>query len=506
MSHTRVLIVHPETSVRALLGSMLQANGHRIEEAPSDRAAVRMMEQSPVELVVLGSDSGRDEWLDFLSYTRRKHPRIPVVLVLTEPHPEWVREALQWGAASVLRYPLPATHLRAAVAQALGETGEPQGVSAALPAGAGRSSSVLAPIAANGNGHGNGTSNGHGNGKSEGHAPPQAEGLCEAPGLIGDDPKLRQAIELAAMIAPTRAPVLIVGERGTGKSLLARSLHRASPRRNGPFVEIDCSALNEVALEAELFGRKGAAGDRPGRLAQAAGGTLFLDEIASLSPALQFKLLRLLQEGEFEPVGSNQTARADVRLVVASREDLSSLIEWGQFRQDLYYRLSVVTLKLPPLRHRGDDVVRLADHFRSRFARELSKPVVGFSVEAAEALRQYSWPGNVQELESAVERAVVVCRGTRVEPSHLELSQREPTNPRPAPAGGSHRAMAAAAAPILPLKEALEGPEKQLILQALEALNWNRQETARVLDINRTTLYKKMKKYGLLCDEPAWAN
>jgi DNA-binding NtrC family response regulator len=396
----------------------------------------------------------------------------------------------------VLRYPLPATHLRAAVAQALGEVGEPAGLTTNGPA---RLAPAPLPAAAPPEGCTGGPRNGH-------RPDPEPEEPAEGPGLIGEDPKLRQAIELAAMIAPTRAPVLIVGERGTGKSLLARALHRASPRRSGPFIELDASALNEAALEAELFGRKGPAGDRPGRLAQAAGGTLFLDEVAALPPALQFKLLRLLHDGEFEPVGSNQTVRADVRLVLASREDLSALIEWGQFRHDLYYRISVVTLKLPPLRHRGDDVVRLAEHFRTRCARDLSKPVVGFGAEAIEALRQYTWPGNVHELENVIERAVVLCRGTRIEPAHLDLSRPQPPASRPMPAQGAHRAAAASAPSILPLKEALEGPEKQLILQALEALNWNRQETARVLDINRTTLYKKMKKYGLLCEEPAWAN
>jgi two-component system response regulator HydG len=500
MSHNVILIVHAEAPGRALLTSMLQTMGHRIEEASSDRVAVRMLEQGGVGLVVVGLDSGAGDGLDFLSYLRRKHPRIPVVVLLADLQPDRIREATQWGAASVLRFPSPATHLRAAVAQAMGTTdpsvgGPAQHPAAAVPVPA-------APGAATASS--NGTRNGHH------HDEPAV-----ASTLIGEDLKLRQAIELANTIAPTRAPVLIVGERGTGKALLARTLHQGSTRRTGPFLEVDCGAMPEAALEAELFGRQGGRGvaDWPGKIAQASGGTLFLDQITALSPALQYKLLRALQGGEFEPVGGSQSARVDVRFVVASREDLASMIEWGQFRQDLYYRISVVTLNLPPLRHRGDDVERLAEHFRARFAREIGKTVTGFSAEALDALRRYSWPGNIQELENAVERAVVHCRGTRIEPAHLDIPRRDqaPTRPSAAPVAAPPMLTRRAHNPavgrdILPLKEALEGPEKQLIVEALEALNWNRQETARVLDINRTTLYKKMKKYGLLYDEPAWVN
>jgi DNA-binding NtrC family response regulator len=495
MSHTHLLIVHTDGSVRALLASMLRSLGHRIEEAACDPVAVKMVATSEPALVVAGTDPADPDALEFLGYLRRKHAAVRVILLFPTAHPERTREALQRGAASVLRFPLPATHLRAAVSQALEESG----ASPFKPADGYHSAS-------------NGT-NGH-------HAPPAATGTSpngyssaavrvnEPVALIGDDPSMRQGIELAATIGPTRAPVLIVGERGTGKTLLARTLHQKSPRRDAPFIEVSCSTLKESALEVELFGRKGGSapgdpsGDRPGRLAQANGGTVFLDEISALSPTLQFKLVRLLQDGEYEQVGSNQPFRVDVRVVVATREDLAGLVEEGTFRQDLYYRISVVTLKLPPLRHRGADLDRLADHFRNRFARELGKEVVGFSPEALAALRSYDWPGNVLELENVVERSVVLCRGPRIEPAHVALPGRSGhTGRHNAPPPRPHVPMG-----ILPLKEALEGPEKQLILQALEALNWNRQETARVLDINRTTLYKKMKKYGLLIDEPVWAS
>ena len=491
MSHT-VLIVHPDASVRSLMTSMLQSLGHRIVEAATDRAAVRMLEHEPAHLVLAGgADPSEPDALEFLTYLRRKHPQVAVILLWEGLQPERSREALQRGAASVLKFPLPATHLRAAVAQVLGQPDPHQVPASPSRPNGGAEAHPAAPARTNGH---------HaaaGNGSSA-----RAD---EPPGLIGEDPSLRQAIELAGTIAPTRAPVLIVGGRGTGKTLLARTLHHRSPRRDAPLVELSCAAMAEPALEAELFGARPAAGDeRPGKLGLAHGGTLILDEVSALSSSLQYKLLRLLQDGEYEPVGSSRPTRADVRFILTTREDLNPLVDQGAFRQDLYYRISVVSLKLPPLRHRGGDVTRLAEYFRARFAKELGREVVGFTPEALEWLRRQEWAGNVLELENVVERAVVHCRSARIEPAHLALGV------RPAAIASSRHAGAAprphVPIGILPLKEALEGPEKQLILQALEALNWNRQETARVLDINRTTLYKKMKKYGLLFDEPAWAN
>jgi two-component system response regulator HydG len=506
MSHT-LLIVHPDPAARALITSMLQTLGYRIDEVANDRLAVKRLEREPADMVLADADAADADIPEFLAYIRRKQPGTGVVLLSSNPQPDRARDAMQRGAASMLRFPMPAVQLRAAVAQVLGPAAPPAAAPrpAAAPAAveAAPSHLSIAKIGSNGNGNGYGHSHhpaGHGPRPA---APPAAP--ADATALVGDDSTLRQAIELAGTIAPTRAPVLIVGEQGTGKTLLARALHARSPRRDAPFVELSCAALKEAALEAELFGRRGPEGERTGKLAQANGGTLVLDEVSALSSALQYKLLRVLQDGEYEPVGSSQTMRVDVRLVLTTREDLTPLVEEGSFRQDLHYRISVVTLKLPPLRHRGNDIERLADHFRGRFAREIGREVVGFTPDALERLRAHDWPGNVSELANAVERSVVLCRGSRIESAHLSLST------RPAVVLSSARHAAPPPRPhlpasIMPLKEALEGPEKQLILQALEALNWNRQETARVLDINRTTLYKKMKKYGLLFDEPIWAN
>lgn len=513
MTPTHLLIVHPEPTVRTLMASMLHSLGHPLLEAPSDRVAVRMLESDPAELVLAGADPGDPDALEFVSYLKRKHPRVPVVVVWSSGLPDRSREAIQHGAVSSLKFPLPATQLRAAVSQALGQP-EPPGASAVHPA---RPHAAETSTNGNGHAHSNGNGNGHGELKPHlnGHGPipptaaPRysASPMAAAP-LIGDDPGWKQAIELAGTIAPSRAPVLIVGERGTGKTIVARHIHARSPRRDQPCVELSCATLKDAALEAELFGRRGLPGepDWPGRLAQAHGGTLILDDVAALPTGIQYKLLRVLQAGEYEPVGSTVPARADVRLILTSDEDLAGLVESGLVRRDFHYRISVVTLKLPSLRGRYRDIEPLAEHFRARFAREIGREVGGFTPEAMVALRGHDWSGNVIELENVVERAVVQCRGHRIDRDHLSLAPRPAP---PAPSAIGHGAVAqrrTARLGLVSLKEALEGPEKQIILEALEALNWNRQETARVLDINRTTLYKKMKKYGLLFDEPAWAN
>jgi two-component system response regulator HydG len=318
---------------------------------------------------------------------------------------------------------------------------------------------------------------------------------------------LRQAVDLSATVAPARATVLIVGEQGTGKSLIARSIHQQSGRRDQPFLEVSCGGIDELGLEREIFGQRfeGEAAERPGRLARAHRGTLLLDEVASLSPTLQTKLLRVLIDGEFEPMGSNQPIPIDVRFVLATRENLPALVEQGRFRRDLFERINDICLKLPPLRQRGHDVILLAEYFRDRFARDYGKPVVGFSPDAQDLLLRHDWPGNVRELESVIQRGVALSQGPRVTSANLAVGIAPARNSRPS-AYTPRLHMHGGLGGLRPLKEALEEPEKQIIIAALRALNWNRQETARVLDINRTTLYKKMKKYGLLIEEPALLN
>jgi two-component system response regulator AtoC len=316
--------------------------------------------------------------------------------------------------------------------------------------------------------------------------------------IVGHDYKMLKIFDLAEAVADSRTTVLMTGESGTGKSLLARAIHHRSPRRDKPFVEVSCGALPETLLESELFGHTkgaftGAIADKPGRFLTADGGTLFLDEINSASPAMQVKLLRVLQERAFEPLGSDQTRHVDVRVILASNVDLTALVAEQKFRQDLYYRINVVTIRLPSLRERLSDIPLLAGNFLRQFCEESGREVLGFSEAAMAALQRYDWPGNVRELENAIERAVVLCRRPQIDWEDLPEVLQPTATPK--------IAATAVAADIpespMPLEVALQGPERRIIEAALKRNDWNRQATASELNINRTTLYKKMRKYQL---------
>src|SRR5690606_12738527 len=310
-------------------------------------------------------------------------------------------------------------------------------------------------------------------------------------------------------VAESKTTVLITGDSGTGKSMVARAIHTRSPRQAGPFVTFACGAVPEALLESELFGHvkgafTGADNDKPGKLQAADGGTLFIDEINSATPALQLKLLRVLQEKQFEPVGSNKTVHVDVRFILATNQSLQDLVARGQFREDLFYRINVVNIRLPSLKERAGDIPLLAEHFLAKYRREIGKERA-LSPEALEALRRHAWPGNVRELENAIERAVVLSRKPAITVDDLPETIREgkPAGERAASAGAG----AGVVSPALqngwtpmPLADALLEPERQIILTALEANHWNRQATAAQLGINRTTLYKKIKQFRL--DEP----
>jgi DNA-binding NtrC family response regulator len=307
--------------------------------------------------------------------------------------------------------------------------------------------------------------------------------------LLGTHPTMRRVLDVAARVAATPATVLITGESGTGKSLLARQLHAASGR-SGRFVEITCGSLAESLLDSELFGHvpgafTGATARRDGRFLLADGGTIFLDEIATASPALQVKLLRVLQERQFEPLGAPDTVTVDTRVVLATNEDLAALVAAGRFRADLFWRVAVVSLEMPALRERAGDIPDLAAHFLAGAAGRAGRRIEGFTSRALDALQAYRWPGNVRELEHAVERAVLLGRGPLVDVADLP------------PAITAHGGGATARPERGGLREELAGPERQLILDALGRCGWRRDAAARALGINRTTLYKKLKRLGM---------
>ncbi|APW60948.1 sigma-54-dependent transcriptional regulator [Paludisphaera borealis] len=522
MSKFRILIVCPDAAGLALLTSMLKSLGHDIEEAANDRVAVRQMERSPVNLVLASVDPGDGDCLELLTYVRRKHSEAPVVLMFPRLHPDRAKEALRQGAMAVLKYPVPAAELRAAVLQALEQCeSKPtlqstNGVahSAHDPAAGPRpmtqattTASSAPPL----------TVVGPPSSASSSSPPPSPQAGASShgagsarDGLVGTDPSLKQIVVLAGALSTGNSTVLLVGEPGTGKSELAHYLHLGSGQNDRPFVTLHAAELADPAS----LGEHGTSAMAPRnlslewttKLAQAAGGTLYIEEVGSLAPELQLQLLRELQLHDMEAAAGHSGGfnRALARLVLSTSETLASLVEQGKFRQDLYHRISPICLMVPPLRHRGADVELLAEHFRARFTQQFGRHVIGFSRDALDVLVRHDWPGNVRELQGVIQRAVALCNAPRITAAHLtpiinpHRGNRGPTaNAAPRP----HLEMG-----IRPLKEALEEPEKRIIIHALQALNWNRQETARVLDINRTTLYKKMKKYGLLVDEPMWVN
>ena len=327
--------------------------------------------------------------------------------------------------------------------------------------------------------------------------------------IVGADARMLKLYDLVEAVAPSRTTVLMTGESGVGKSLIAQAIHQRSPRRDKPFVQLSCGSIPETLLESELFGHvkgafTGAYADKVGRFLAADGGTIFLDEINSASPGMQLKLLRVIQERKFEPVGSTQTTEVDARVLLATNKPLEELVARGEFRQDLYYRINVVTVDLPPLRERISDIPLLAVHFLEKHAKNLGRELVGFTNDAMDALRRYRYPGNVRELENIVERAAVLSKSPTIgiEALPAQVVDNEPgvlatLAPNLRLSGGAADGGAEAPWSPMPLEEALREPEKRIILKALKANEWNRQKTADDLRINRTTLYKKMKLLGI---------
>jgi DNA-binding NtrC family response regulator len=311
--------------------------------------------------------------------------------------------------------------------------------------------------------------------------------------IVTGDPKMHAMLELVAQVGPSKASVLVTGESGTGKELVAEAIHLASPRAKAPFVRLHCAALSEPLLESELFGHErgaftGAVARREGRFKQADGGTLFLDEIAEISPAIQVKLLRFLQEKTFERVGGNETLKVDVRIIAATNRDLAAEIRKATFREDLFYRLNVVAIELPPLRERRGDIPALATFFLRRYAVENGKSIDTFAEDALEALVEYEWPGNVRELENVVERAVVLCDGVRIEKKHLPPS----VTPSPERDG----------LPPIP-GSTIADLERYAILKTLEACGGSTSKAATVLGVSPRKIQYKLHEYTQHADDEA---
>ncbi len=317
------------------------------------------------------------------------------------------------------------------------------------------------------------------------HLRTELKGRFQVGNLISRSKKMQEIFEILPAIAESQSTVLILGETGTGKEVIAKTIHSLSPRKEGPFVAINCGALPDALLESELFGYKkgaftGAHRDKPGKFSLAKGGTLFLDEIGEISPALQVRLLRVLQDKTFEPLGSTLPERADVRIIAATHRDLKKMVEEGSFRQDLYYRLNIISLSLPPLRERKEDIPLLVDTFIEHFREIEHKPIYKISSEALALLLAYDWPGNIRELENVIERAFILCTGREIKIEHLppEIVSIKDSSSQD-------------------IKSARSLVERELILKTLKKNNYNRQKTAKELGIHKSTLFRKIKKLNI---------
>ena len=434
-----ILVVDDDISHCTILQALLRGWGYDVALAYGGREAVERVREHVFDLVLCDVRMAEMDGIETLKEIKALNPAIPILIMTAYSSVETAVEALKAGALDYLIKPLDFDSLQDTLEKALAHT---------------RNAGVESPSAS-----------------------------AAQFGMIGESPAMQHLLTEIAMVAPSDATVLIHGDSGTGKELVVRALHASSARSEKPLITLNCAALNESLLESELFGHEkgaftGADKRREGRFVEADGGTLFLDEIGDISPMMQVRLLRVIQEREVQRVGSNQTISVDVRLIAATHRDLAAEVSAGRFRQDLYYRLNVVTIEMPPLCQRREDIPLLAEHFRQRFAERNRKAVKGFTPQAMDLLIHYAWPGNIRELENAIERAVVLLTGEYISERELPL------------------AIAATLVNVDDNREIqpLVDVEKEVILAALEKTGGNKTEAARQLGITRKTLLAKLSR------------
>ena len=497
MVRPRILLVDDEVNIRKVLGTLLKQSGFEVHAEPSGEAALGRVRSAPsgtfdaviTDFVMPGGMNG----MELLRSLTLEDPAMPVIMLTAHGTVDRAVEALKAGAFDYLEKPFEIDQVKALLAKAIA-TRERSGASV---------------------------------GKAIAETTP-ADPIDEV-GMIGTSPQMQRVREIVRTAAASPTTVLIAGESGTGKELVARALHLGSPRRDAPFIRVNCAAIPKDLTESELFGHvkgafTGAVSSRQGRFELADGGTLFLDEVSEIPLEIQVKLLRALQESEFEQVGGTKTVRVDVRLIAASNRNLEADIKSGRFREDLYYRLAVVPIELPALRDRIDDLPALIQHFVLRCNERLDKQVEGFSSAALEALAHYGWPGNIRELENLVERMVLFASGSVIDrdalpetfldaaesddedlaaPDSTTTEAASPDDPQDDPSGddGERLLRLPLSSLNLDLKEAVKRGsrlvETELISEALTQTQGNVTRSARLLGISRRSLQSKMKELGL---------
>ncbi len=460
---SRILVVDDEANLRKILAAVLRKDGYEVAVAEDGASAVEELERNGANVVVTDLVMPKVSGMDLLAHVRDKYPNVPVIIITAHGSVDSAVEAIKLGAFDYITKPFENAEIRAVIAKAA-RTNEAA------------------------------------------HATFTRDGKGRL-AIIGTSPQIQHVFKIIDRVADTPSTVLISGESGTGKELVAAALHEGSSRRARPLIKISCAAIPKDLMESELFGYErgaftGAVTSKPGRFELADSGTLFLDEIGEVPLEMQVKLLRALQESEFERVGGIKTTKVDVRLIAATNRNLEEEIEAGRFRKDLFYRLNVVPLHLPPLRERIDDIAPLASHFIERYNAKLNKKIEGISPEALDLLRAYPWPGNIRELENLMERVLLFADGPTIESRDLPEAVR-------VGASEAHEGSVTIHAEPgeTPLKDLVRQRqaeiERSFIKKALEKTEGNVTRAAKLLQISRKSLQTKMKELGLREEAPA---
>ena len=448
---SKILVADDDLSLRKMLEAVLTDDGYDVKEADDGQHAIEAVEDQFYDLILMDIRMTRMGGIEALKRIKKLSPGIPIIIMTAYASVETAREALKSGAFDYLTKPLDIDELKLIIHRALRH---------------------------------------HQLEQENRYLRERLDDRFDFSNIIGNSRAMKNLFETLAQVAPTEATVLITGESGTGKELIANAIHQNSPRCHKPMIKVNCAALPETLLESELFGHEkgaftGAVSKNRGRFQLAHQSSLFLDEISEMSPATQAKILRALQEKEIEPVGGETTLKIDTRVITATNKKLENEIKEGRFREDLYYRLNVVRIEIPPLRDRHEDIPLLAEFFLKQYVEKNRKLIKGFTPRATDVLMRHNWPGNVRELENLVERAVIMTRGDMITQDDFPSIM----TGKDTPVGIKNVGVSSGST----LKEA----EKEIILRTLEETGGNRTHTAKILGISRRTLQLKLKEYGI---------